>query len=90
MVADRLPQRRTVRGTDFRGYADLADSITTEPGLLWKVWTENATEQTADGIYLFADEASAQAYAAMHTTSSEGFGVTGNRAQYFDVNEPTR
>ena len=69
-------------------YADLAASISTEPGLLWKVWTENATEQAAGGIYLFADEASARAHATMHTKRLEGFGVTDIRARFFDVNEP--
>ena len=59
-----------------------------EPGLVWKIWTENATEQTAGGIYLFTDEASAHAYATMHTKRLESFGVTGIRALYFDVNEP--
>jgi hypothetical protein len=71
-----------------QAYADLAASIATEPGLLWKIWTENATEQTAGGIYLFADETSAHAYATMHTKRLESFGVTGIRALYFDVNEP--
>lgn len=69
-------------------YADLAASISTEPGLLWKVWTENATEQAAGGIYLFADEASARTYATMHTKRLESFGVTEIRARFFDVNEP--
>lgn len=69
-------------------YADLAASITQEPDLLWKIWTENATEQAAGGIYLFRDEASARAYATMHTKRLEGFGVTGIRALFFDVNEP--
>ena len=68
-------------------YADLAASISTEPGLLWKIWTENATDQTAGGIYLFADEASAHAYCDMHTKRLESFGVTGIRALFFDVNE---
>lgn len=27
-------------------HADLAASISTEPGLLWKIWTENADDQT--------------------------------------------
>jgi len=31
-------------------YADLAASISTEPGLLWKIWTENADDQSAGGI----------------------------------------
>ena len=69
-------------------YADLAASIATEPGLLWKIWTENATDQTAGGIYLFSDEASARTYATMHTKRLEDFGVTGIRALFFDVNEP--
>lgn len=69
-------------------YAHLAASITTEPGLLWKLWTENATQQTAGGIYLFSDEASAQAQATMHTKRLEAFGVTGVRARFVDVNKP--
>lgn len=68
--------------------ADLAASISGEPGLLWKIWTENATEHTAGGIYLFADEASARAYCDMHTRRLEGFGVSGIRARFFDANEP--
>jgi len=31
-------------------------------GLLWKIWLVNEAEKTAGGIYLFKDEASAQAY----------------------------
>ena len=38
----------------------LAQSIAQEPGLLWKIWTENAERQEAGGIYLFTDPASAQ------------------------------
>ena len=66
--------------------ADLAQSIAAEPGLLWKIWTENATEQAAGGIYLFRDEASARAYCTMHTKRLEGFGITDIRARFFDVN----
>ncbi len=68
-------------------YADLAASIATEPGLVWKIWTENATEQTAGGIYLFTDEASARACATRLSSRLEGFGVTGIRARFFDVND---
>ena len=68
-------------------YTDLAASISTEPGLLWKIWTENADDQSAGGIYLFADETSARAYADMHTKRLQSFGVTGIRAKFFDVNE---
>jgi hypothetical protein len=31
-------------------------------GLLWKIWLMNEAEKSAGGIYLFKDEASAQAY----------------------------
>lgn len=66
--------------------ADLASSISNEPGLLWKIWTENATDRTAGGVYLFADEASARTYCDMHTKRLQSFGVSGIRALFFDVN----
>ena len=40
----------------------LAESIAQEPGLIWKIWTENAATHEAGGIYLFTDRASAEAY----------------------------
>ena len=83
-----FPSSGPFGATMSEAYAGLAESISHQPGLLWKIWTENAAEQTAGGIYLFADEQSAQAYAAMHTKRLEGFGVTGIRARFFDVNEP--
>jgi hypothetical protein len=33
------------------------------PGLLWKIWLDGDAERLAGGIYLFADLASAEAYA---------------------------
>lgn len=69
-------------------YAELAEDIAAAPGLRWKIWTENADLQMAGGIYLFDDEKSARAYAEMHTARLQGFGVTGIRAMFFDVNEP--
>lgn len=69
-------------------YADLAASISTEPGLQWKIWTENADDHSAGGIYLFTDDESAHAYATMHTQRLESFGVTGIRAKFFHINEP--
>lgn len=70
-----------------QAYAGLAESIATEPGLRWKIWTENAETNMAGGIYLFDDMESAQAYAEMHTARLQGFGVTGIRALFFHVNE---
>jgi len=68
-------------------YADLARGITSLTArLLWKIWTENATDRTAGGVYLFTDEASARTYCDMLTKRLRSFGVSGIRAQYFDVN----
>lgn len=66
--------------------AGLAQSIADEPGLLWKIWTENAAEQLAGGIYLFTDRASAEAYRAMHSARLASFGIGEIRARLFDVN----
>ena len=69
-------------------YADLATSISNEPGLLWKIWTENPRTGEAGGIYLFSDQASAEAYLAMHTARLQSFGVQNIRGRVFDVNAP--
>ncbi|MGE3772271.1 MAG: monooxygenase [Gammaproteobacteria bacterium] len=64
----------------------LARSIAEEPGLLWKIWTENATERVAGGLYLFETPETAAAYAKKHSERLAGFGITGIRAKTFDVN----
>ncbi|HEY0639138.1 MAG TPA: monooxygenase [Pseudonocardiaceae bacterium] len=66
----------------------LAEVIAATPGLRWKVWTENAAERRAGGVYLFDDLAAAEAYLAEHTERLRGFGITELRAVSFDVNEP--
>lgn len=66
---------------------ELAQSITQEPGFLWKIWTENAADGVAGGIYLFADEASAKAYVEMHSARLKSFGIPEVRARIFDINE---
>jgi hypothetical protein len=65
----------------------LAQSIAQEPGLLWKIWTENQSTETAGGVYLFSDLPSAEAYLAMHTQRLQGFGVAQVSAKIFAVNE---
>ncbi len=69
-------------------FRDLADIIGRAPGLHWKIWTENESEETGGGIYLFDDEERALAYVEEHTARLEGFGVTDIRAKIFQVNEP--
>ena len=53
----------------------LAESIAHEPGLLWKIWTEDEANGEAGGIYLFVDRASADAYLHMHRARLLGFGI---------------
>ena len=66
---------------------DLANSINGEPGFMWKIWTENEGEQSAGGVYLFADKEAAQNYLTMHTERLAGFGITDVRGKIFDINE---
>lgn len=65
---------------------ELAVSITEEPGFIWKIWTENASENDAGGIYLFKTEEAAQAYLEKHTARLKGLGVEKVYAKIFDVN----
>ncbi|MDY0249217.1 MAG: monooxygenase [Pseudomonas sp.] len=66
----------------------LAESISQEPGLIWKIWTENADTQEAGGVYLFSDATSAQNYLDMHRARLTVSGVIGIRAKLFSVNTP--
>lgn len=66
---------------------DVAESISKEPGFIWKVWTENQAAHEAGGIYLFQDRPSAEAYMMMHTERLKTFGVSEVRAKIFEVNE---
>ncbi len=70
------------------GFEGLAQSIATEPGFLFKYWTEDREKGLAGGIYAFAGRAEAEAYLAMHSARLTGFGVTGIRGLVLDVNEP--
>lgn len=66
--------------------AGLAESITQEPGFIWKIWTENSSQNIAGGIYLFESEATAQAYLEMHSARLKELGVPEVRGRIFDVN----
>ena len=65
----------------------LARSIATEPGLIWKIWTENLETNEAGGIYCFTDAQSAQAYLTLHTARLKGFGIPLVNGKIFLVNE---
>jgi len=66
---------------------ELAISITEEPGFIWKIWTENASEKDAGGIYLFRTEEAAEAYLEKHMARLKSLGVDKVHAKIFDVNE---
>ncbi|ELH4810220.1 monooxygenase [Vibrio vulnificus CladeA-yb158] len=65
---------------------ELAESINYEPGMLWKIWTENEKDKLGGGIYLFEDETSAQAYLEMHTARLQRMGIREVRGRIFDIN----
>ncbi|MCE7781826.1 monooxygenase [Staphylococcus xylosus] len=68
-------------------FEDLATSINHEPGFLWKIWTENESEQEAGGIYAFDNKTNAKKYLDMHSQRIKSMGVPYVNAKIFDVNE---
>ena len=64
-----------------------AESITREPGFIWKIWTENPKTEEAGGIYLFADEPSARAYLEKHTPRLKNLGAVDVVARMYEINE---
>lgn len=64
----------------------LAQDIAAEPGLVWKIWTENEATGRAGGIYVFDNADAAAAYSEKHAARLGAFGITGIVAHSFDVN----
>jgi len=64
----------------------LAESIATQPGLIWKIWTESAAENRAGGVYLFENRAAAEAYHRMHAERLGRLGVKDISATYRRLN----
>jgi hypothetical protein len=60
-------------------------SINDEPGFLWKIWTENESEQEAGGIYAFDTYDNAQQYLNRHRTRLNSMGVPLMRHDYVHV-----
>lgn len=71
-----------------RAMQGLAETICQEPGLLWKIWTENPDTQEAGGVYLFSDAQTAENYLKMHRARLTNSGISGIRAKLFSVNSP--
>ena len=68
-------------------FVDLAKSINEEPGMIWKIWTENAATKEAGGVYLFGTKTDAERYLTMHSERLASFGITDIRVKIFEVNE---
>lgn len=67
--------------------APLAESIARDtPGLLWKIWTEDAASGRAGGLYAFADRASAESYRDMHAARVAARGGTDIQARVWEAN----
>ena len=67
---------------------ELAKDISTEEGLIWKIWTENSVNKEAGGIYLFSDENNANRYLEKHKKRLNSFGIININAKVFDINVP--
>ncbi len=65
----------------------LAESITLEKGLIWKIWTENQSLNEAGGIYLFTSSVDAQNYIEKHEKRLNENGIHQIRYKIFHVNQ---
>lgn len=65
---------------------ELAKSINDEPGLIWKIWTENKGNNTAGGVYLFKSRVEAERYLAMHSKRLTEWGYSDIKGQVFETN----
>lgn len=76
-------------GTEMtQAFTDLAHDIANEPGLVWKIWTENPDNTTSGGIYLFDNEQDVHRYLDKHTKRLVSFGIENVRAAVFQTNQP--
>jgi hypothetical protein len=64
-----------------------AESINEEEGFIWKIWTEDAPNHHAGGIYLFDTRENAAKYITMHEARLAKMGFTNFVSKIFEVNE---
>ncbi|MDT7829325.1 monooxygenase [Pricia sp. S334] len=65
---------------------ELAQSITKEPGFIWKFWTESKKEEMAGGVYMFDSRENADQYLKMHSQRLAEFGYSDIRGKIFEIN----
>lgn len=68
-------------------FKELAESISEEQGLIWKIWIENSETSEAGGVYMFEDIDSCNNYLDMHMKRLQSFGIKDIRSKVFSVNE---
>ena len=71
-----------------KAFEDLAKSINQEPGMIWKIWTENKQTKEAGGVYLFDNKENAEKYLKMHGERLAKNGYSNIRGKIFDINMP--
>ncbi|WP_325733553.1 monooxygenase [Geminicoccus sp.] len=66
----------------------LAEDISTEQGLVWKIWTENRLTKRIGGVHLFNDRDAALRFRDKHLARLKSLGLKDIFAQVYEVNEP--
>lgn len=74
-------------GEFFDAMKELAEDIATEPGLVYKLWTENEETQEAGGIYVFDNLDDANRYLEKHTQRLTSIGFKNIKSKVFTINE---
>ncbi|MGH1479448.1 MAG: monooxygenase [Geminicoccales bacterium] len=65
----------------------LAESIAKEPGVIWKIWTQEAGTTHFGSTYLFKDIDALETYRAMHVKRLTDMGITITSEFAFDIME---
>ncbi len=65
--------------------ASRAQDIAAEPGLIWKIWTENPETNEAGGVYLFSNVEDLERYLIKHTARLAKIGITNINVKRFYV-----
>ena len=68
---------------------ELAQSITNEPGFIWKFQTESKNDKMAGGVYvyMFDSRENAEKYLEMHSKRLREFGYSDIKGRVFEINE---
>lgn len=68
-------------------FRHMAENISVEPGLRWKIWMEGREMGEAGGIYLFDTLDAAEMYLEKHRERLAAEGFVKINAKLFEVNE---